>query len=115
MRATIRGDTVSEVMSHAAAVLCIHVPTFDATDAIHSERNTGDRSGSHTDMVSGRSGDIVPCLPSATHTVFVYFCVCRMRGHLITIAILDHDYRVVVERRDDRKGPPTEPCAVHCR
>ena len=35
------GDPVSTVISQVAAVSCIHVPVFDATDASHRLRNSG--------------------------------------------------------------------------
>src|SRR6185295_15689980 len=42
---TSRGDVVSDVISHDAATSCIHVPTFDAMDAIQRPRKIARRSG----------------------------------------------------------------------
>ena len=39
------GDGASDVMSHAALVSCIHVPTFEAHEASHSARKTGKERG----------------------------------------------------------------------
>jgi hypothetical protein len=48
-------------MSHAAPTFCIHVPMFEATEAIHSARNKGSRRGLQVDLVSaGSRGMIVP-------------------------------------------------------
>src|SRR2546428_682164 len=44
-RATISGDGESEVIAHAAPTFCIHVPTLEMSEAIHSARNTGCDSG----------------------------------------------------------------------
>src|SRR6266849_132937 len=44
-RATINGDGESEVIDHAAPTFCIHVPTLEMSEAIHSARNTGCDSG----------------------------------------------------------------------
>src|SRR5882724_12583442 len=46
---TINGDGASSVISQAAAASCIHVPTFEATSAIHSARNSGRRNGLHAE------------------------------------------------------------------
>jgi hypothetical protein len=55
MSATIIGDGESDVISQPAPTSCIQVPMFDATLAIHSARNSGWRSGTHTDELGGRS------------------------------------------------------------
>jgi hypothetical protein len=39
--ATMNGDTVIDVISHAVPVSCIHDPTRDAILAIHSVRKKG--------------------------------------------------------------------------
>src|SRR6267378_4087909 len=46
---TMSGDGASSVISQAAAASCIHVPTFEATSAIHSARNSGRRNGLHAE------------------------------------------------------------------
>src|SRR5262249_3998635 len=51
--ATMVGDGASEVMSHAAPTLCIHVPTFDTTVAVHRARKRGARSGPQTEATAG--------------------------------------------------------------
>ena len=38
-RATSRAEGASSVINQAAPTFCIQVPTFDTTDAIHSQRN----------------------------------------------------------------------------
>src|SRR5438132_8737747 len=48
-RATINGDGESEVIAHAAPTFCIHVPTLEMSEAIHSARNTGCDSGAQAD------------------------------------------------------------------
>src|SRR3989441_3718836 len=48
-RATINGDGESEVIAHAAPTFCIHVPTLETSEAIHSARNTGCDSGAQAD------------------------------------------------------------------
>src|SRR5438445_323285 len=55
-RATINGDGESEVIAHAAPTFCIHVPTLEMSEAIHSARNTGCDSGAQADSA-------VPPLP----------------------------------------------------
>src|SRR4029077_18438728 len=55
-RATINGDGESEVIAHAAPTFCIHVPTLEMSEAIHSARNTGCDSGAQADSA-------VPSLP----------------------------------------------------
>src|SRR5437899_5869201 len=55
-RATINGDGESEVIAHAAPTFCIHVPTLEMSEAIHSARNTGCDSGAQVDSA-------VPSLP----------------------------------------------------
>ena len=57
------GDGVSEVISHVPPTFCIHVPTFDATDAIQSARNSGCRSGVHADV-------FIPTSRNAYHLPF---------------------------------------------
>jgi hypothetical protein len=39
------GDAVSVVISHVAAVSCIHVPTFETTEASQRFLNDGYRNG----------------------------------------------------------------------
>src|SRR5260370_19604540 len=41
----MKGDGESEVMADAAPTFCIHVPTSEMSEAIHSARNTGCDSG----------------------------------------------------------------------
>jgi hypothetical protein len=41
MSATIVVEGVSEVINHAPPTLCIQVPMFETTAAIHSARKTG--------------------------------------------------------------------------
>src|SRR5207237_8000961 len=53
--ATMRLEASSEVISHAAPTSCIHVPVVETTDATHSPRNTGLRSGLHADAAKGRA------------------------------------------------------------
>jgi hypothetical protein len=53
MRATMMGEGTSEVINHTPPTSCIHVPMFEATDAIHSERKRGCRRGLQADVVSG--------------------------------------------------------------
>src|SRR5438128_3379118 len=55
-RATINGDGESEVIDHAAPTFCIHVPTLEMSEAIHSARNTGCDSGA-------QAAPAVPPLP----------------------------------------------------
>src|SRR6266481_7444659 len=55
-RATISGDGESEVIDHAAPTFCIHVPTLEMSEAIHSARNTGCDSGA-------QAAPAVPSLP----------------------------------------------------
>src|SRR5579883_2936369 len=43
--ATGSGDVASSVISQEAATVCIHVPTFETTEAIHMARNRPCRSG----------------------------------------------------------------------
>ena len=38
-KATMVGEAASDVINHAAPTLCIQVPTFETTVAIHSMRN----------------------------------------------------------------------------
>jgi len=41
MSDTMSGEGASPVMSHAALVSCIHVPTFETHEASQSARKTG--------------------------------------------------------------------------
>ena len=50
--ATMMGVGARVVISHSAPTLCIHVPTFEATAAIHSARKSGRRSGAHAELAS---------------------------------------------------------------
>jgi hypothetical protein len=43
------GEADRDVMSHAAPTFCIHVPMFDATDAIQSQRKTSWVRGDHAE------------------------------------------------------------------
>ena len=43
------GDGASNVINHAAAESCIHVPMLETTSAIHSARNSGRRNGLHAE------------------------------------------------------------------
>ena len=45
MSETMSGDGASVAIVHAAAVSCIHVPTFDTTAAIQSQRKARRRNG----------------------------------------------------------------------
>jgi hypothetical protein len=58
-------DVVSDVISHVAAVSCIHDPTFDATVAVHNARKMGARSGAQAEgrRASG-SAAAVPVMPN---------------------------------------------------
>ena len=47
--ATMSVDVEREVISHASPTSSIHVPTFEATAAIHSARKSGSRRGPHVD------------------------------------------------------------------
>jgi hypothetical protein len=47
------GELDSEVMNHAALVLCIQVPMFDISDAIHMARKAACRNGAQADLVFG--------------------------------------------------------------
>src|SRR5947208_2323288 len=49
MSDTMRGEGASPVMSHAAFVSCIHVPTFETHEASQSARKTGWASGLQAD------------------------------------------------------------------
>jgi hypothetical protein len=44
-----------DVMSQAAAVLCIQLPVFDTTLATHRARKTDCRKGLHAETAFGRS------------------------------------------------------------
>ena len=58
MRATISGEGESEVMYHAAATFCIHVPMLETSAASQRSRKTRCRSGPHADVDS--AGDAAP-------------------------------------------------------
>jgi sugar-specific transcriptional regulator TrmB len=47
--ATRVAEEVKEVISQAAATLCIQVPTLEAKAAIHSALKRGTRSGAHAE------------------------------------------------------------------
>ena len=49
--ATMSVDVEREVISQASPTSSIHVPTFEATAAIHSARKTGSRKGPHADAI----------------------------------------------------------------
>ena len=40
-----RAELVSDVITHCAAMVCIHDPTLLVNCAVHSRRNAGSRSG----------------------------------------------------------------------
>ena len=48
---TVKGDVVSDVISHAVPTSCIHVPTNDARLAIQRDRKNGLESGLHADPI----------------------------------------------------------------
>src|SRR6266404_9291748 len=48
--ATKTGEGVSDVISHASPTSCIHVPMYEATEAIHKARKSDTRSGSQADV-----------------------------------------------------------------
>jgi hypothetical protein len=50
--ATMKGDTVREVMSHEAPTSCIHVPTRETTLVIQSNLKNGSINGFQNDLVS---------------------------------------------------------------
>src|SRR4051794_39721789 len=54
--ATGSGDVASIVISQEAATVCIHVPTFERTDAIHIARNIPCRSGIHARLTGFPAG-----------------------------------------------------------
>src|SRR5258705_805328 len=54
-RATINGDGASDVIDHAAPTFCIHVPTLEMSEAIHSARKTGCDSGVQAESAVRRS------------------------------------------------------------
>lgn len=54
-KAIMVGEAVSEVINHAAPTLCIQVPTFEMTVAIHSMRNSECRSGLQAEAAAGCS------------------------------------------------------------
>ena len=45
----MRGDDVSDVMSHPSPTPCIHAPTSETSPAIQNARNAGRASGAHVD------------------------------------------------------------------
>ena len=49
INATMKGVGAKFVINHSAPTFCIHVPTFEATDAIHKARNKGCDKGLHAD------------------------------------------------------------------
>jgi hypothetical protein len=52
-RAIMLGEAVSEGINHAAPTLCIQVPTFETTVAIHSRRNSECASGLQAEAAAG--------------------------------------------------------------
>jgi hypothetical protein len=61
------GELDSEVMNHAALVLCIQVPMFDISDAIHMARKAACRNGAQADLVFGAADvSAAPCASSAS-------------------------------------------------
>ena len=63
--ATSRVEVVSDVMSHVAAVSCIHDPTFDATVAVQRMRKIGTRSGPQAEgLRASGSAAAVPVMPN---------------------------------------------------
>ena len=47
--ATKTGEGVSDVINHASPTSCIHVPMYEATEAIHNARKSDTRSGPQAD------------------------------------------------------------------
>jgi len=45
----VRGEAVSDVMSHPSPTPCIHAPMSDTSPAIHKARNAGRAKGAHVD------------------------------------------------------------------
>src|SRR5262245_23718566 len=82
-RATINGDGESEVIDHAAPTFCIHVPTLETSDAIHSARNTGCDSGAQAEPA-------VPSLPPILQ-LDVEVCGIMAAGSADRIADLEAD------------------------
>src|SRR5512134_2576857 len=54
--ATMTGEVVRVVMSHADATSFIHMQMFDVSQVIHSSRKTGLASGVHGDVLAAVSG-----------------------------------------------------------
>jgi hypothetical protein len=56
-----------------APTVCIHVPRFETNCAIHSARNTGDRSGAHVETLCAGAGEVISpcsrCYPVKTMTL----------------------------------------------
>ena len=61
--ATITGDVVSVVISHAAATSFIHMQMFDVSQVIHSSRKTGLASGDHGEGLA--AGSVPACVMRA--------------------------------------------------
>jgi len=61
----MKGDVVSEVISHPAPASCIQVPMFEATDAIQSARKSGRRNGLQADALALCGRRIAAILESA--------------------------------------------------
>jgi hypothetical protein len=64
--ATITGDVVSVVISHAAATSFIHMQMFDVSQVIQSSRKTGFASGVHGESCAG-AGAGPTCVMSALY------------------------------------------------
>ncbi len=54
--ATMTGEVVRVVISHADATSFIHMQMFDVSQVIHSSRKTGLASGAHGDVLAAGSG-----------------------------------------------------------
>src|SRR5437868_936393 len=55
-RLTISGDIVSCVISQPAPTFCIHVPVYEITAAIHSDRNKGSYKGAQAELARPGTG-----------------------------------------------------------
>jgi hypothetical protein len=56
--AAIRGEAVSDVINHAAAIACIHVPVLDTAFEIQSARYLACRNGPQIGIFSGPRDDL---------------------------------------------------------
>ncbi len=68
-RAISATEEVRVVISHPTATRCIHVPTYEASEAIHTARKTGIRSGLSADRAGSRAdADVASAPPSGDGT-----------------------------------------------